>query len=161
MSYFSDISLPLFLVFSCIVGIFRSKYKTLHLFLLQFILLDKAYRFHLQVVNPGSVTDWTYSLTTGKGPLNSVLRIASQSILFQLLRTTNIPCSVIGSTSPSLRWLYRFCNLCQRLADSRAQLGVPNYQKSDLNDNVCRGAKHPPAWGLTVHPVQGWVAGMK
>lgn len=157
MSYFSDISLPLFLVFSCTVGIFRSKYKTFHLFLRQFILSDEAYRSHLQVVNPDSVTDWTYSLTTGEGPLNSVLRIASQSTLFP----TNIPCSVIGSTSPSLRWLYRFCNLSQRLPDSRAQLGVPNYQKSDLNDNVCRGAKHPPARGLTVHPVQGWVAGMK
>lgn len=80
------------------------------------------------------------------------------------------PCSVIGSTSPSLRWLYRFCNLSQRLADSRAQLGVPNYQKPDLNDNVCRRAKHAPARGLTAHPVQGqgaqwgqdvWVARMK
>lgn len=105
--------------------------------------------------------DWTYPLTIGKGPLNSVLRTASQSILFQLLRTTNIPCSVIGSTSPSLRWLYRFCNLFQRPADSRAQLGVPNYQKPDLNDNVCSGAKHPPAQGLTVHPVQSWVARTK
>jgi hypothetical protein len=45
------------------------------------------------------------------------------------------------------------------LADSRAQLGVPNYQKPDLKDNVCRQAKHPPAQSLTVHPVQGCLNG--
>lgn len=48
-----------------------------------------------------------------------------------------------GSTSLSLRWLYRFCNLSQRRADSRVRPGGPHYQKPDLNDNVCRRAKHP------------------
>lgn len=153
----ASILTPMFFSYLClvllsIVRIFKSKSKLTFVF--HPIRLSLSFQPVGIFSDPDSIT-WTHPSNAEKEPENSVLRIAFLRIPFQTFWELPIsPCSVIRSTSPSLRWLYKFCNLSQRLADSRAQLGVPNYQKPDLNDNVCERAKHGPARGLTVHPFQ-------